>query len=124
MLPLLLAFGLARARLHQPHQLSVSGAAAGANPDVDAWHDQEKARIEAECDEMMRKIWAEKRQKLQDLVDAARRRVADEERALADARARAQAELGHLEKEKADVADVKPVRLGPSEDRIDAARVR
>merc|ERR1719262_205547 len=51
------------------------GVGSGANPEVDAWHDAEKAKIEAECDDMMKKLWADKRQKLQDIVDALRREV-------------------------------------------------
>merc|ERR550539_521127 len=67
------------AYLRQPHQLSADGAAAEANPEVDAWHSQERAKIEEECDEMMRRLWAQKRQKLQDIVDALRRQVEEDE---------------------------------------------
>jgi histone H2B len=74
------------------HQLSAGGASAEANPEIDAWHAAEKARIEEECDELMRKLTAEKRQKLQDIVDAARRAVEEEEARLAAALADAEGE--------------------------------
>merc|ERR1719352_1430916 len=89
----LVVLGAVDARLLQPkgdHQLTVSGAgaAAEANPEVDAWHDAEKAKIEAECDEMMKKLWAEKRQKLQDIVDALRKQIEDAKAAVAAAEKR------------------------------------
>merc|ERR1719382_2163810 len=53
------------------HGLSASGASAsvGANPDVDAWHDAELAKIETDCDDKIQKIREEKRQKLEAIVD-------------------------------------------------------
>merc|ERR1719382_807294 len=98
--------------------MTAGGAASEANPEIDAWHDAEKRRIEDECDEMMRKLWADKRQKLQDLVDAARRRVEEEQRRLRDAEARAQKELDDLEAAKADLNGIRKPRLGPAEDAI------
>merc|ERR1719242_862796 len=85
LLPLLVV-SESSANLRQPHQLAAEGAAAEANPEVDAWHEQEKTRIEEECDEMMRRLWAQKRQKLQDIVDALRRQVEDEKARAAAAR--------------------------------------
>jgi len=123
------AFGDARHLRRQPHDLSVSGAgaAAGANPEVDAWHDAEKAKIEEECDEMMRMLWAQKRQKLQDIVDALRKQVEDAKAAVAAAQGDVGNELGHLNKEKDHLKDAsKPVDLsGPRQDVADAeARIR
>merc|ERR1719458_2988 len=107
------------AYLRQPHQLSSSGASAEANPEVDAWHDQEKARIEAECDEMMKKLWAAKRQKLQDIVDALRKQVEAEKARVAALRGDMNDEMGQLEKEKDDLAGAsKKIPLGPDRDRI------
>merc|ERR1740138_733774 len=127
----LAVFGASAAFLRQPgdaHQLSASGAAAaaGANPEVDAWHDAEKAKIEAECDEMMRKLWAEKRAKLQAIVDALRKQVEDAKAAVAAAEGDVGTEIGHLKKEHGHLKDAsKPVDLGPyrkdvadAEDRI------
>merc|ERR1740138_373946 len=92
-------------RLRQPggdagQQLTVNKNSARANPEVDAWHEEERARIEAECDEMMTKLRDQKRQKLQDIVDEAARRVEEERRRLAEAEGEAQKELDDLEKEK------------------------
>merc|ERR1719458_1393683 len=107
------------AYLRQPHQLSASGASAEANPEVDAWHDQEKSKIEAECDEMMRKLWAAKRQKLQDIVDALRKQVEAEKVRVAALRGDVNDEMGQLEKEKDDLAGAsKKIPLGPDRDRI------
>merc|ERR1719191_1140585 len=87
-LALLLALPV-ESRLSQPggFQLSADGASAGvsANPEIDEWHAKEKKRIEDECDDLMRKLDAEKRQKLQDIVDAARKQVELEKQRLADA---------------------------------------
>merc|ERR1740138_1782438 len=115
----LAVFGASAAFLRQPgdaHQLSASGAAAaaGANPEVDAWHDAEKSKIEAECDEMMRKLWAEKRAKLQAIVDALRKQVEDAKAAVAAAEGDIGDELGQLKKEHGHLKDAsKPVDLGP-----------
>jgi len=101
-------------RARQPQQLSASGASAEANPEVDAWHDAEKAKIEAECDEMMRKLWAEKRAKLQAIVDALRKQVEDAKAAVAAAEGDVGTEIGHLKKEHGHLKDAsKPVDLGP-----------
>merc|ERR1719458_1564916 len=102
------------AYLRQPHQLSSSGASAEANPEVDAWHDQEKARIEAECDEMMKKLWAAKRQKLQDIVDALRKQVEAERARVAAAKGDMNDEIGQLETEKDHLAGAtKKIPLEP-----------
>merc|ERR1719171_1591582 len=97
---------LAAARLHQPHgdshQLSVSGAGAEANPEVDAWHAAEKAKIEAECDEMMRKLDAEKRKKLQAIVDQRQKELDELLKALRDAQAKAEAEMQELKKQEGE----------------------
>merc|ERR1719401_3366101 len=61
----------------------------------------------------MRKLWADKRQKLQDIVDAARRRVEEEQRLPQDA---LQKELDDLENAKAEV--IRKPRLGPAKDAI------
>merc|ERR1719242_2445012 len=107
------------ASLRQPQQLSADGASAEANPEVDAWHDQERAKIEAECDEMMKRLWAEKRQKLQDIVDALRRQVEEERARVAAAKGDVNDELGELETEKDHLADAsKEISLGPDKDRI------
>lgn len=116
----------ASARLYQPtagdagHQLAADKSAASANPEVDAWHEKEKARIEAECDDMMRQLVAQKRQKLQDIVDEAARRVEDERKRLADAEAAAQKELDDLEKQKEEL-ETKKADLpdsGPAKDAV------
>jgi DNA repair exonuclease SbcCD ATPase subunit len=111
----------AKARLLQPtggQQLSAGGASAQANPEIDAWHAAEKARIEEECDELMKKLTAEKRQKLQDIVDAARRAVEEEEARLAAALADAEGEKKDLEDAKADIQKVRKPRMGPTKDLI------
>merc|ERR1719356_1238221 len=105
------------ARLLQPgHQLSVDAASSEANPEVDAWWEAEKSKIERDCDEMMRRLDAEKRQKLQDIVDAARRAVEEEERRLAAAMAEAEGEKRDLEAAKADIEKVRKPDLGPTQD--------
>merc|ERR1719171_746673 len=119
---------LAAARLHQPHggshQLAASGAGAEANPEVDAWHDAEKAKIEAECDEMMRKLDAEKRRKLQAVVDQRQKELDDLLRALRDAQAKAEAEMRELKKQEgeaeAEAANVPPKKaaIPPAEDEV------
>merc|ERR1719436_1702411 len=114
---------LAEARLSGPsepgHNLMTDGTGAKymANPDIDAWHSREKKRIEDECDDMMKKLDAEKRQKLQDIVDAARRQVELQRQRLLDAQNQAQGELQDLEEAKRDLKVRKP-RLGPSRDLI------
>jgi chromosome segregation ATPase len=101
-------------RARQPQQLSASGASAAANPEVDTWHDAAKAKIEAECDEMMRKLWAEKRAKLQAIVDALRKQVEDAKAAVAAAEGDVGDEIGQLKKEHGHLKDAsKPVDLGP-----------
>merc|ERR1719450_2079673 len=95
-------------RSRQPQQLTANGAAAQANPEVDAWHDAEKAKIEEECDEMMEKLWAQKRQKLQDIVDALRKQVEDAKAHIADLEGQLGDEKAELEKEKREKADIKP----------------
>jgi uncharacterized coiled-coil protein SlyX len=100
--------------VEQPHQLASDGASAEANPEVDSWHDAEKAKIEAECDEMMRKLWAEKRAKLQAIVDALRKQVEDAKAAVAAAQGDLGDEVAHLKKEKDKLKDAsKPIDLGP-----------
>merc|ERR1740138_1399171 len=97
------------------HQLAAdSRGAVAANPEVDAWHEKEKARIEAECDEMMRGLLAQKRQKLQDIVDEAARRVEEERRRLADLEAAAEKELDDLEKQKEELKKAEVPDLGPT----------
>jgi exonuclease VII small subunit len=114
LLALLLAVGVNASQLRQPQQLSASGASAGANPEVDAWHDSAKAKLEAECDEMMKKLWAEKRAKLQAIVDALRKQVEDAKAAVAAAEGDVGDEIGHLKKEQGHLKDAsKPVDLGP-----------
>merc|ERR1719155_287962 len=104
-------------RARQPQQLSASGASAEANPEVDAWHDAEKSKIEAECNEMMKKLWADKRQKLQDIVDALRKQIEDAKAAVAAAEGDLSDEMDALKKAKAKAEDVKPVDLsGPRKD--------
>merc|ERR1719242_2068228 len=107
------------ASLRQPQQLSADGASSEANPEVDAWHEQERAKIEEECDEMMRRLWAQKRQKLQDIVDALRRQVEEERARVAAAKGDVNDELGELETERGHLADAgKKIRLGPDRDRV------
>jgi len=112
-------------RASQPgHQLSASGASAEANPEVDGWHDAEKAKIEEECNEMMRKLWADKRQKLQDIVDALRKQVEDAKAAVADLEGKLGDEKAQLEKKKHEVEDVKPVDLDGPRQAVDDAQKR
>merc|ERR1719428_364480 len=106
-LPLFFAVAAAGNFRRQPHDLMASGASAEANPEVDAWHDAEKAKIEAECNEMMKKLWADKRQKLQDIVDALRKQVEDAKAAVADLEGKLGDEKAQLEKKKHEVEDVK-----------------
>lgn len=100
------------------HQLAADKGAVSANPEVDAWHEQEKARIEAECDEMMRQLILQKRQKLQDIVDEAARRVEEERRRLAELEAAAAKELDDLEKEKDELKKVEVPTVGPTKDLV------
>merc|ERR1719401_3167973 len=115
--------GSSLAHVRQPgHSLTSDGAAIAANPEVDAWHDQEKARIEAECDEMLRKLDAEKRRKLKAIVDQRQKELDDELRRLAEAQRKAKAEMAELEKEEAEAereaAKVPPKKaaIGDAED--------
>jgi chromosome segregation ATPase len=109
----------AQARLHErrqdPHQqLSASGASSGAeaNPEVDAWHDQEKAKIEADCDAMMRKLWDAKRQKLQDIVDALKKKVRDAQAEMEAAKQGLDKEVDDVEEEKSHLEKAKkPIDL-------------
>jgi len=115
--------------LRQPQQLAAGGAAtaSGANPEVDAWHDAEKAKIEEECDEMMRALWTQKRAKLQAIVDALRKQVEAERARVKAAEDAVGDEIGQLGKEKDHLkAASKPVDLdGPRKDVSDAeARIR
>merc|ERR1719335_145814 len=109
-------------RSRQPQQLTANGAAAQANPEVDAWHDAEKAKIEEECDDMIKKLWTQKRQKLQDIVDALRKQIEDAKRDVAAAEADLDDEMGHLSTEKDHLRDAsKEVDLsGPRKDVSDA----
>merc|ERR1740127_275584 len=81
-------------------QLLSSGAGAEANPEVDAWHAAEKEKIEAECDEMLRKLDAEKRAKLQAIVDQRQKELDEELARLAAAQRKAEAEMQELKKEE------------------------
>lgn len=113
----------ASSSLRQPeHSLTVDGAQAsigvgvGANPEVDAWHEGKKANIEKECDERMKALWGDKRQKLLDLVETLRRE-ADLARAnLGSEKVRVTHEHGHLVTEHkhldavGDLIDLQPLR--------------
>jgi DNA repair exonuclease SbcCD ATPase subunit len=105
------------------HQLSATDSDYGvdlshmSNPEIDAWHEAEKNKIEDECNGLMRQLTAEKRQKLQDIVDAARRQVDQERQKIKDAEAEAEDELKDLEKAKKELKVRKP-RMGPSRDLI------
>merc|ERR1719266_194735 len=92
------------ARISRPsdatQKFAASGASAEANPDIDAWHDAEKRRIEQECDEMMRKLMEEKRRKLQAIVDQRQKELDEALRALAAAQRKADAEMAKLRKEE------------------------
>merc|ERR1719394_1991374 len=108
---------LGHARLNQPgdsQQLAVSGAGAEANPEVDAWHAAEKAKIEAECNDMLMKLDREKRAKLQAIVDQKQRELDAELARLADAQRKTEAEMAELRKQKgqaeAEAAKVPPAR--------------
>merc|ERR1719159_1451000 len=70
----------------------------------------------------MRKLWADKRQKLQDIVDALRKQVEDAKAAVKAAEDGLGDELGALDKEKQHLRDAsKPVDLsGPRKDVADA----
>merc|ERR1719171_3474027 len=119
---------LAAARLHQPHgdaqQLAASGAAAEANPEVDAWHAAEKAKIEAECNDMLMKLDREKRAKLQAVVDQKQKELDAEMARLRDAQQKAEAEMAELKKQKgqaeAEAAKVPPAKgkIPPAEDEV------
>jgi colicin import membrane protein len=116
---------LANARLNQPgdsQQLAVSGA--DANPEVDAWHAAEKAKIEADCNEMLMKLDREKRAKLQAIVDQKQRELDAELARLADAQKKAEADMAELRKQKgeaeAEAAKVPPAKakISPAEDEV------
>merc|ERR1719454_1500983 len=84
------------------HGLSVSGAAAAAeaNPEVDAWHDAERKKIEEECDERLRQLRAEKRKKLAAIVDQREQEADETGRALQEAQKKVQDEAAELSKQK------------------------
>merc|ERR1719456_1784469 len=116
------------ARLLQPkgdsHQLMANGAGAGANPEVDRWHDAEKAKIEAECDEMLRKLDEEKRRKLSAIVDQRQKELDEELRRLAEAQRKAQAEMAELKKQESEAeaearkVPPKKAQIPPAEDEM------
>merc|ERR550532_247820 len=128
----LLAISGVDARLSQPpggaHQLPLSGAGAGANPEIDAWHDAEKRRIEEECDEMMRQLMEEKRRKLQVIVDQRQKELDEALRLLAAAQRKANDEMAKLEKEEreaeAEAAKVPPKKAAIGEAEKVAAKWR
>jgi chromosome segregation ATPase len=97
-----------------------SGAGALANPEVDAWHEKEKARIEMECNEMLRKLDAEKRRRLQDIVNQREKELEEELRKLAAAKAKAQAEATELKTEE-DEAAHELAKVSPKKEAIDRA---
>jgi len=114
-----------RSHRQPAQQLASNGAAAEANPEVDSWHDAEKAKIEAECDEMMRKLWAQKRQKLQDIVDALRKQIEDAKARVKAAEDALGAEKDELAKEQENLkAAQKPVDLGPYRKDVSDAEAR
>jgi len=114
-----------RSHRQPSQQLTANGAAAQANPEVDSWHDAEKAKIEAECDEMMRQLWAQKRQKLQDIVDALRKQIEDAKARVKAAEDALGAEKDQLAKEKENLkAAEKPVDLGPYKKDVSDAEAR
>merc|ERR1719450_1575270 len=103
----------AQARLRiAPHDLSASGAGAQANPEVDAWHDAEKAKIEEECDEKIAQIREEKRQKLKAIVDVREKEAAETGKALAEAQRRVGEEAAELAQEKLE-AEKAAAKLPP-----------
>merc|ERR1719401_2636988 len=89
------------------HGLSVSGAktASGANPEVDAWHDAERSKIEAECDERLRQLRAEKRRKLAAIIDQREQEADETGRALQDAQRKVQDEAAELDRQKKEAED-------------------
>lgn len=131
---LLLALGTGEARHLRPgddgaqgkqdQQLAASGAASGAaaeaNPEVDAWHDRERARIEEECDEMLRKLDEEKRAKLQAIVDQRQKELDEELRRLAAAQEKARCELEELQKQEAE-AEAECAKVPPKKSAIGTA---
>jgi len=119
----LLVIAAVDARLRQPggHQLTSNGAGAGANPEVDAWHDAEKAKIEAECDNMLRKLDEEKRRKLSAIVDQRQKELDDELARLAAAQRKAEAEMQALKKEQTE-AEAEAAKVPPKKAAIGKAQ--
>lgn len=107
---LLAAAGGVEAHLRKPaskpvgeaHGLNAygSGVTQGANPEIDAWHAEEKAKIEEDCDEALRKAREEKRRKLVAIVNEKEKIVADTGAELKEASSRAGEEAAELAQEK------------------------
>merc|ERR1719221_1249345 len=105
------------------HDLSVAGAGAAseANPQIDAWHEEERRRIEADCDARMRALWAEKRNKLATIVDQRASEADATGRDLAAAQSKVEKELADLSKEK-DEAEAERAKLPPKEAAVTGAK--
>merc|ERR1719335_2058592 len=128
LLSTVLVLAAVEGRLLQPkggsQQLTASGANAEANPEVDAWHAAEKAKIEAECNDMLMKLDREKRAKLKAIVDQKQKELDAEMARLRDAQRKAEAEMAELKKQKgqaeAEAAKVPPkkAQIPPAEDEV------
>merc|ERR550532_2744217 len=94
-------------------KFAASGASAEANPEIDAWHDAEKRRIEQDCDEMMRKLMEEKRRKLQAIVDQRQRELDEALRLLAQAQREADGQMAKLRKEEHE-AEAEATKVPPA----------
>lgn len=110
------------------HQLTAGAAAARegvvTNPAIDAWHTEEKKKLKAECNDMLHKLWAEKRKKLKDLVDDAMAKVAKERARLGALKCKAEDELKELDAAKKKVEHKPSIDLKPTQDAIAAQKIK
>lgn len=83
-----------------------------ANPEVDAWHDKEKAKIEEECDEKIMAIRQEKRRKLQAIVETRAKEAAETGELLKAAQKRVGEEAAELAQEKLE-AEAAAAKMPP-----------
>lgn len=93
---------------------------ARANPDVEAWHEAEKQRVEAECDEMLRRLACEKRRRLEHITDRREQELAAELRRLARAERRVEAEVVVMEHEQEE-AEEAAAKVPPKKALVDDA---
>lgn len=131
-----LACARAGSNFRQPtadHSLVSDGAAAAAgaqadaaaNPEVDAWHAAKKAQVEAECNDLMKKLWVEKRGKLNDVVLALRKEAEGLRENMQGALREMQREHTHVQREHGhlEAAD-KNVGLAHFQDAVAAQQAK